>query len=134
MRRKLTIAAVILLILGALVAFAVLNLGRLVKSNKDYILAQAEQALGRKVAVEDIGVTVWGGIGIRLKNFALADDRAFSKKDALRAADLQVNVEFFPLLWKEVRVTRLILRKPVIRLIRNKKGTLNFASLGPPRQ
>ncbi len=134
MRRKLTIAAVILLILGALVAFAVLNLGRLVKSNKDYILAQAEQALGRKVAVEDIGVTVWGGIGIRLKNFALADDRAFSKKDALRAADLQVNVEFFPLLWKEVRVTRLILRKPVIRLIRNKKGKLNFASLGPPRQ
>ncbi|MEE9138443.1 MAG: AsmA-like C-terminal region-containing protein [candidate division NC10 bacterium] len=134
MRRKLTIAAVILLILGALVAFAVLNLGRLVKSNKDYILAQAEQALGRKVAVEDIGVTVWGGIGIRLKNFALADDRAFSKKDALRAADLQVNVEFFPLLWKEVRVTRLILREPVIRVIRNKKGKLNFASLGPPRQ
>jgi len=134
MRKKLTIAAVILLILGALVAFAVLNLGRLVKSNKDYILAQAEQALGRKVAVEDIGVTVWGGIGIRLKNFALADDRAFSKKDALRAADLQVNVEFFPLLWKEVRVTRLILREPVIRVIRNKQGELNFATLGGARQ
>ncbi|MFQ5989903.1 MAG: AsmA-like C-terminal region-containing protein [Candidatus Methylomirabilales bacterium] len=132
MRKKLTIAAVILLILGALAAFAVLNLGRLVKSNKDYILAQAEQALGRKVAVEDIGVTVWGGVGIRLKNFALADDRAFSRKDALRAADLQVNVEFFPLLWKEVRVKRLILRQPVIRVIRNRKGKLNFASLGGP--
>ena len=59
--RKLAIAAVILLILSALVAFALLNLERLVNRNKDYILAQAEQALGRKVAVEDIGVTVWGG-------------------------------------------------------------------------
>ena len=132
--RKLTIAAVILLILGALVAFALLNLDRLVNRNKDYILARAEEALGRKVAVEDIGVTVWGGIGVRLKNFALADDRAFSQKDSLRAADLQVNVELLPLLRKELRIKRLILHEPVIRVIRNKKGTLNFATLGRPRQ
>ncbi len=134
MRRKLTIVAVIFLILGALMAFALLNLDSLVKRNKDYILAQAEQALGRKVAVDDIGVTLWGGIGVRLQNFALADDKAFSQKDALRAADLQVNVEFFPLLWKEVRVKRLILREPVIRVIRNKQGELNFATLGGARQ
>jgi len=128
--RKLVIAAVILLLLGALLAFAVLNLGRFVNRNKDYILAQAEQALGRKVAVEDIGVTVWGGIGVRLKNFALADDRAFSREDFLRADDLQVNVAFLPLLWKELRVTRLILHQPVITVIRDKKGQFNFASLG----
>ncbi|MEE8503297.1 MAG: AsmA family protein [candidate division NC10 bacterium] len=132
--RKLGIAAVILLILGALVAFALLNLDRLVNRNKDYILTQAEQALGRKVAVEAIGVTVWGGIGVRLKNFAMADDRAFSQKDFLRAADLQVNVELLPLLRKELRIKRLILHEPVIRVIRNTKGTLNFATLGRPRQ
>ena len=130
--RKLAIAAVILLILSALVAFALLNLERLVNRNKDYILAQAEQALGRKVAVEDIGVTVWGGIGVRLKNFALADDRAFSPRDFVRAADLQVNVELLPLLRKELRVKRLILHQPVITVIRDKKGKFNFASLGGP--
>lgn len=132
--RKLVIAAVILLLLGALVAFAVLNLGRFVNRNKDYILAQAEQALGRKVTVEDIGVTVWGGIGVRLKNFALADDQAFSREDFLRADDLQVNVAFLPLLRKELRVTRLILHQPVITIIRDKKGQFNFASLGRPPQ
>ncbi|MFQ5960248.1 MAG: AsmA family protein [Candidatus Methylomirabilales bacterium] len=132
--RKAAIAAVILLLLGALVAFALLNLGRLVNRNKDHIIAQAEQAIGRKVAVEDIGVTVWGGIGVRLKNFALADDRTFSSQDFLRAADLQVNVAFLPLLRKELRVKRLILHQPVITVIRDKRGQFNFASLGrPPR-
>ncbi|MFQ5848528.1 MAG: AsmA family protein [Candidatus Methylomirabilales bacterium] len=130
--RKLSIAAVILLILGALITFALMNLGSLVNRNKDYILAQAEQALGRKVAVDDIGVTLWGGIGVRLKNFALADDRAFSREDFIRAADLQVNVELLPLLRKEVRVKRLILHDPVISVIRDKKGNLNFASIGQP--
>jgi len=130
MRKKLMVVAGIVLVLGALLAFALVNLDSLVKRNKDYILAQAEQALGRKVAVDDIGVTLWGGIGVRLKNFALADDKAFSQKDALRAADLQVNVEFLPLLWKEVRVTRLILREPAIHVIRNKRGELNFATVG----
>jgi hypothetical protein len=132
MTRKLMIAAVILVTLGALVAFALLNLDKLVKRNKDYILAQAEQALGRKVAVEDIGVTLWGGIGVRLENLTLADDRAFSTEDFLRAADLQVNVAFFPLLRKELRVKRLILHKPVVRAIRDKGGAFNFASLGGP--
>ncbi len=132
--RKVAIAAVILLVLGALVAFALLNLGRLVNRNKDYIVAQAEQAIGRKVAVEDIGVTVWGGIGVRLKNFALADDRTFSSQDFLRAADLQVNVALLPLLWKEVQVKRLVLHEPVINVIRDRNGKFNFASLGrPPR-
>ncbi|MFQ5931323.1 MAG: AsmA family protein, partial [Nitrospiraceae bacterium] len=130
--RKLAIAAVILLILSALVAFALLNLGRLVNRNKDYILAQAEEALGRKVAVEDIGVTVWGGIGVRLKDFALADDRAFSSRHFVRAADLQINVELLPLLRKELRIKRLILHQPVIAVIRDKKGKFNFASLGGP--
>ncbi|MGH7426273.1 MAG: AsmA family protein [Candidatus Methylomirabilales bacterium] len=130
--RKLTIAAVILLVLAAVVVFALFNLDKLVKRNKDYILAQAEQALGRKVAVEDIGVTLWGGIGVRLKNLTLADDRAFSTQDFLHAADLQVNVEFLPLLRKELRVKRLILRQPVVRAIRDKGGVFNFASIGGP--
>ncbi|MGH7422399.1 MAG: hypothetical protein ACREJ1_01830, partial [Candidatus Methylomirabilales bacterium] len=90
MMRKFVIAAVILFVLAAVVVFALFNLDKLVKRNKDYILAQAEQALGRKVAVEDIGVTLWGGIGVRLKNLTLADDRAFSTQDFLHAADLQV--------------------------------------------
>ena len=130
--RKLIVAAVVLLVLGGLTAFALLNLDRLVNRNKDYILAQAEQALGRKVTVQDIGVTLWGGVGVRLKDVTLADDRAFSTQDFLRTADLQVNVAFFPLLRKELQIKRLILHKPVLTVIRDKSGTFNFASIGGP--
>lgn len=130
--RKLIIAGVVLLILGGLVALALLNLNRLINRNKDYLLAQAQQVLERKVSVEEIGVTLWGGIGVRLKNFALADDQGFSSGDFIRAADLQVNVKFLPLLWKELQVTRLILHKPMMTVIRDKRGRFNFASLGHP--
>lgn len=128
--RKIAIAFVILLILSGLVALALMNLSGLVDRNKDYLLAQAEQVLGRKVTVEKIGVTVWGGIGVRLNNFALADDPAFSQEHFLKTADLQVNVEFFPLFWKELRVTRLMLHQPTITIIRDAQGRFNFASLG----
>ncbi|MDZ4339646.1 MAG: AsmA family protein, partial [candidate division NC10 bacterium] len=130
--RKLIVAAVVLLVLGGLTVFALMNLDRLVNRNKDYILAQAEQALGRKITVQDIGVTLWGGVGVRLKDVTLSDDRAFSTQDFLRTADLQVNVAFFPLLRKELQIKRLILHKPVLTVIRDKSGTFNFASIGAP--
>jgi uncharacterized protein involved in outer membrane biogenesis len=128
--RKIVIALVILVILSGVVALALMNLSGLIDRNKDYLLAQAEQTLGRKVTVEKIGVTLWGGIGVRLSNFALVDDPAFSQENFLQAADLQVNVEFLPLFWKELRVTRLILHQPAITIIRDKQGRFNFASLG----
>jgi uncharacterized protein involved in outer membrane biogenesis len=128
--RKLMSALVIIVILSGVIAFALLNLSSLINRNKTYLLAQAEQTLGRQVTVEEIGVTVWGGIGMRLSNFAVADDPAFSQEEFLRAADLQVNVEFLPLLWRELRVRRFILHQPVITIIRDKQGQLNFASLG----
>src|SRR5918996_1376339 len=119
--RKLLIVGIILLVFGGLIALALLNLSRLVNSNKDLLLAQAQQVLGRQVAVEEIGITLWGGIGVRLRNFTLADDPAFSSEALIRAADFQLNVEFLPLLWKELQVTRLILHQPMITIIRNKQ-------------
>ena len=62
MRTLLIIGAVLLIAVG-LLAFALLNLNSLIASNKEQILQQVEQTLGREVAVEEIGVTVWGGIG-----------------------------------------------------------------------
>jgi hypothetical protein len=128
--RKLVILVVILLVLGGLVFWAVRNLNGLINRNKDYLLSQAEQALGRKVSVGEIGVTLRNGIGVTLKDFALADDQAFSKKEFVRASDLQVNVKLLPLLSKELQVKRVILHDPVITIIRDRNGRFNFSSIG----
>ena len=128
MRTLLIIGAVLLIAVG-LLAFALINLNSLIASNKEQILQQVEQTLGREVEVQEIGVTVWGGIGARLTQFRIADDPAFSAGAFVRADDLQVNVALWPLLSQEVQVRRLILRKPQIQLIRDEQGQFNFTSL-----
>jgi uncharacterized protein involved in outer membrane biogenesis len=127
--RKWIIAGAVLLSLCGVVALALVNLNSLLNRNKDYLLDQAQQAVGRKLSVGEIGVTLWGGVGARLKNFVLSDDPAFSSGDFVRAEDLQVNLKLLPLLRKEFQVKRLILHRPVIEIIRNKDGAFNFSTI-----
>ena len=127
--RTLLIIGAVLLIAAGLLAFALINLNNLIAGNKDRILHQVEQTLGRKVEVGEIGVTVWGGIGARLTQFRLADDPDFSTDAFVQADDLQVNVALWPLLSREIQVSRLILNSPQIQLIRDAHGRFNFTSL-----
>jgi uncharacterized protein involved in outer membrane biogenesis len=128
--RKWITGGAILAATFIVVSALVLNINSLITRNKDYLIAQAEQALGRKIAVGDVEATVWNGIGVRLANFALADDPTFGSEEFVRARDLQVNFKLWPLLKGEVQVKRLILHDPVVRLIRNPTGEFNFSTIG----
>jgi len=128
--RKWMITGVVLFFMGVIGALAVMNLNSLINRNRDYLLNQAQRALGRKVSVGEIEVTLWKGIGLRLKNFALSDDPHFHSGDFIRAGDLQVNVKLLPLLRKELQIKRLILHDPVIEIVRDKEGKFNFSGIG----
>jgi AsmA protein len=128
--RKWIIIGAVLFCLCLVVVLALLNLNSLINRNKDYFLAQAERALGRKVSVGDVGVTLWGGVGLRLSNFTMSDDPSFSSSHFVRAEDLQINVKLLPLLRKDFQVKRLILHRPLIEVIRNKEGKFNFSTIG----
>ena len=128
--RKWVIAGIVLLFVGAIVALSILNLNSLINRNKDYLVDQAEQALGRKVSVGEVAVSLRNGIGVRLNDFSLSDDTSFSSGDFIRARDLQLNLKLLPLLTKEIQIKRLILHDPVIGIIRDKKGNFNFSSIG----
>ena len=132
--RKWIIIGTVFFALCVIVVVALLNLNSLINRNKDYFLGQAEQALGRKLSVGDVGVTLWGGIGLTLSNFTMSDDPSFSSKQFVSAEDLQINVNLLPLLRKDFQVKRLILHKPIIQVIRNREGRFNFASLGKDRK
>ncbi len=132
--RKWIIISAVLLFVCAIVVLALLNLNSLINRNKDYFLAQAEQALGRKVSVGDVGVTLWGGVGLQLNKFAMSDDPAFSSSQFVHAESLQVNVKLLPLLRKDFQVKRVILNKPVIQIIRNKDGKFNFSTIGKDKK
>ena len=120
----------ILLAIVIAAVVAVLNINSYVQRNREYLIQQAEKAVGRQIDVQNIEVNLWNGIGVRFENFRLADDPAFSSDPFVQAKSLQANVRLLPLLRKDVQVKRLILHQPGINIIRNRQGVYNFASLG----
>ena len=130
MRKRLVIIGVIVIVLAGAVALVLVNLGGLVNRNKDFLLSRAESSIGREVSVGEIGVTLRGGIGVRLSDVSIADDPSFSSEPFLQAKELQVNAKLLPLFRKEFEVKRVVLREPVINLIRNEQGNLNVDSFG----
>src|SRR5438552_18406599 len=128
--RKWIVEGVVFVALGVVVFVALLNVNSFIKRNKDYLLDQAQQALNRKISVGEAEVTFLQGIGVRVKSFAMADDPAFSTEDFVRAKDLQINLKFWPLLRKQVRVKRVMLHEPSISIVRDANGDCNFSSIG----
>lgn len=80
-----------ILIVGGLV-FVLYNLDSLINKNKGVLLSQIEKGLNRKVSVQQIGLSVFGGLGLKLHNFAVQDDPAFSKKSFVQTRALLVSV------------------------------------------
>ena len=120
---------ILLLIFGGVVAFALFNLSGLVNKNKGLVISKIESSIDRKIEVGEIGVSIFGGLGLSLDNFKIEDDKAFSKGNFVEASRLIVNVKFLPLLKKDFQVKKFTLDDPVINLIRDKNGTYNFSSL-----
>jgi uncharacterized protein involved in outer membrane biogenesis len=132
--RKWMVAGAILIATIVVAGALMLNINALIARNRDYLIAQAEQALGRKIKVGKIEATLWSGLGIRLSNFAMADDPAYGTEDFVRTRDVQVNLKFWPLLRREVQIKRVILHAPMIRVIRNARGDFNFLTIGKNKE
>jgi uncharacterized protein involved in outer membrane biogenesis len=124
MHKRLIVAAVAAL--AGVLVIALLNVDFLVQQNRDYLISRAEQALGRKVSTDQIEVTYWP-MGARFKNFALADDPAFSAEDFLLAKDLRVELRFLPLFIGQFRPKKITLDSPRVTIVRDAAGRYNFA-------
>jgi AsmA protein len=128
--RKWIITASVLLILVIATVVALFNVNAYIERNREFLIQEAEKALGRDITVGKVDVSIWPGIGFRLENFTLADDPKFSSRDFIRAKDLQVSLKLLPLLRKSVEVKKLILHDPAITVIRNRSGVYNFSTIG----
>ena len=83
-------------------------------------------ALDREVTIEGISVSFWGGIGAYLENIKIANPETFEEKYLLDAKALDVKLQFWPLLKKQVLVDRLILVEPQINLRKLESGVTNY--------
>jgi len=130
MKKRLIIIGSILAVIIAGFVLVFVNLEGIVNRNKDFLLTRAETAIGRKVTLDEIGITLRGGIGVRLDNFSVSDDPEFSSEPFIEASSLQVNAKLLPLLKKQFEIKRVVLHDPRIRIIRNKNGLLNTSTFG----
>ncbi len=130
MRKWIVLGVLVAAIAGAL-AVAAANLNSYLNRNKDWLTAQAEAAIGRRVGFEEIGVSLRGGLGVHISDLRVADDPAFSAEDFLRADAVQVAIKILPALRGRYEVRRFVLERPSITVIQTAKG-LNVDSLGAP--
>lgn len=130
MRKWILIGSAVVALALIVAAALAWNINSLIARNKEFLIAQAEQALGRKLKVGEVEATFLSGIGVRLSDFAMSEDPGYGAEDFVRARDLQVNLKLWPLLQRQIEIKRLILHEPVIRLVRNPSGEYNFSTIG----
>jgi len=108
--------------------YAALNLNRYLNENRDWIAERAEQAIGRRVDFDSVGISVRGGLGVRVDNVRVADDPDYSDLPFLRADALVVRVKILPALFGRYEVSRIVLEKPSLTVVRKPTG-LNVGGL-----
>jgi len=89
-----------------------------------------EDALNRKVELQDIRLTIWPRIGARVGGFVVQDDPAFRTGPFASLSSLDVGVKLLPLLKGKVDVEEITLRDPVITVLKNSQGQLNVSTIG----
>ncbi len=87
---------------------------------KVYAIEKAETFLNRKVTIEAIDISIWGGLGLQLVGVTVSNPQDFSDQtDFLTAENVDVKMRLWPLLFGEFRVDRFILNRPQISLIKS---------------
>ncbi len=119
---------------GAVLLLLVLGLGAslLVDANhfRPQIQAMLGHALGREVTLGQLHASPWSG-SLHADDVRIGDDPAFGQQAFVSAQSLQIGVRLWPLLLhRQIQVTSLTLDKPSVRLLQDRAGRWNFASLG----
>jgi uncharacterized protein involved in outer membrane biogenesis len=127
---KIFVGIIILLLLLIGLVFSLPFLVDLARFQDQY-KPVIETALNRKIELDGIHLTVWPRIGARVQGFTVLDDPAFSSTPFASLASLDVGVKLMPLLGGTVEVEEIILRNPVISVIKNKNGVMNISTIGP---
>jgi AsmA protein len=94
---------------------------------------RASAALGRKVQVGDLSLSLFGG-ALSAKDLSIGDDPKFSSSPFLTAKSIDVGVEIMPLIFsKQLNVTGITIEEPQVTLLKNPAGDWNYSTIGNSR-
>lgn len=128
MGRTLKIVGIVIVVLILIVVIVPFLIP--VNHFRPQIEQQASAALGRKVEVGNLSLSLFSG-SLGADNLSIADDPKFSSAPFLTAKSLNVGVEMMPLIMsKTLNVTNVVIDSPQVSLIRNAAGDWNYSTLG----
>jgi uncharacterized protein involved in outer membrane biogenesis len=96
---------------------------------KGYVVPPLEEATGRPVQIDEIGLRVLWTPAVSVSGFTLADREGYGPEPAVSAGALNVEVAVWPLLTGSIQPTAVELVDPVIRYTVAEDGSTNFDDL-----
>jgi AsmA protein len=93
------------------------------------LVPRIEAALKRDVQIDDVTVSIWGGLGAEVKGMRVLNPPGFVHEELFKFDQLSIRVKFWPLLRKRIEIKKLILENPEINLEKKEEGISNFADL-----
>jgi uncharacterized protein involved in outer membrane biogenesis len=93
------------------------------------IKPRMEEALQRQVEIQDVSISILGGLGADVEGVKIHNLPGFTQDELFEFKTLSLRVNFWPLLRKRIQIQKLILDQPVIALEKNKDGILNIDDL-----
>jgi AsmA protein len=125
----------ILVIVGIVIAVLIIILIALpfvidVNRFKPTLETNLSSALGRKVTIGDIGLSILSG-GVTVNDVVIADDPRFSQSPFLQAKQLTAGVDLMALIFsRQLQVRSFTVVEPQVSLLRSPSGTWNYSSMG----
>jgi AsmA protein len=91
---------------------------------------KASEALGRKVQLGNLSLSILGG-SLGVDDLSVSDDPRFNSGPFLTAKKVKVGVELMPLIFsQQVNVTEITIVEPQATLLKDPSGKWNFSSIG----
>jgi len=96
---------------------------------KGYVIPPMEEATGRQVEIDEIGLRVLLTPAVRVSGFRLANREGYGPEPAVEAGELNVEVALWPLFTGSIEPTAIELVDPVIRYEVAEDGATNYDDL-----
>ena len=122
--------AIAVIVVVIIVAVAVFAATFDVNRYRSTIQADLTKTVGRDVSLGEMHLNLFPPRFV-VRDVTIADDPTFeTHRPFVQAQELDVSIKLLPLLHKSVEIDSLYLQRPAVELIKNSRGTWNFASLG----
>ena len=97
-----------------------------VEKVKTMAIEEGSAALGRDVAVGDLELSFWGGLGVQLSDVRIGNPPGIDGPEFLSAEAVDLKLRLLPLITGDIRVDRLVIDRPTITMHKLADGRTNF--------